>query len=689
MPNFHSIKFKFMTLGVGLLLVALAGRLFIGIPFFRGQIVDLVSEQQTTIAGIVARTVDSSVRARQTQLASWARELPPPIAADPIALMPWLRERERASPLFAQLQLIAPHERRVLAAYPGTGAGSELPAVDDITQQAVASREPVLGRPWRDRHGVDLLALATAVRDRNGQVLAVLAGTARLDSPGFLDALQQTRLGENGGFLLVSPRDHVFVAASEHALALTPTPASGANPLYDRAMAGDHGAGLAATPQGVNELVATAAVPSAGWFVVAHLPTSEALRPVDAFKRFSLRGGLIVLIVVVIAFGLFMSMLLSPLGAASRAISDMACGRCELATVPVRGRDEVSELLRGFNHLVERLREKEQALNLTLTSLDQQASTDALTGAWNRRQFDELSTGELARAQRYGQPLSILLLDLDLFKKINDEYGHGEGDRVLQQVADCIRWTLRKSDSLTRWGGEEFIVLMPQTSLSQAVVLAERVRASIASHRIMEQDTVTASIGVAEFMAPETREQWVARADAAMYRAKRAGRNRIEIDHAPGGVPVLIAPRKADVGQLVWSDHFASGNPSLDAQHRALFDDSNILLDTIRDGAGDDAIARSADTLIRHVLRHFQEEESLLLAVDHPLVSTHVALHKALVHGATEQLQHFRGGQLGSNTLSRFLAHDLVAKHVLNDDHDFFTHLTAPAIASGGNADAR
>ncbi|WP_028535172.1 diguanylate cyclase [Paludibacterium yongneupense] len=686
MPNFHSIKFKFMTLGAGLLLAALAGRLFIGIPFFRDQVVDLVTSQETTIANYVAQGIASGINERRNLLALWARDWPAG-ETDPTVLNAWLRERQQSSAAFAQLRLISPLNHRVLAAWPALTHPLRLGAGTDL-RLAASDRDAVLGPATRGSDGVGVVPLTLALRDRMGTPVALLSGLIRLDTPGFVDTLQHTRLGASGGLLLISPRERRFVAAGDSTLNLAPTPKPGVNPFYDRAMNGFRGSGSTVNPEGVEEIVSLATVPGSDWFVAAHMPRAEALRPVAAFKLFSLKGGLFILIVIVISFAIFMSRLLSPLSAASRAISDMACGKRELEAIPVRGHDEVSELLRGFNHLVARLQEKEQALNRTLESLDQQASTDALTGAWNRRQFDELAESELSRSQRYGQPISILLLDLDLFKKINDDYGHGEGDRVLQQVADCIRWTLRKSDSLTRWGGEEFIVLMPQTSLSQAVVLAERVRASIASHRIMEQDPVTASIGVAEFAPPETRDQWVARADAAMYRAKRAGRNRIEIDHVPGGVPVLTAPRRADVGQLLWSEHFATGNPSLDAQHRALFDDSNILLDAIRNGDSAHDIAERAEHLLHHVLRHFQEEESLLLAVKHPLIETYVALHKALAHGATEQLQRFRGGTLGSHILSRFFAHDLVAKHVLNDDHDFFTYLTAPypSVAADSNA---
>ncbi|HWJ93660.1 MAG TPA: GGDEF domain-containing protein, partial [Telluria sp.] len=227
--------------------------------------------------------------------------------------------------------------------------------------------------------------------------------------------------------------------------------------------------------------------------------------------------------------------LLRPLTASAQAMRAMAEGERQLDVLPVARDDEVGALVRGFNRLVGTLHEKERALMQSMAQLDQLAGTDALTGAWNRRHFHEVLPQELERAARYGHPLSLLMIDLDLFKSINDRFGHIAGDHVLQQVADCVRANLRKVDSLTRWGGEEFIVLLPDTTSDNAVLLAERIRASIAARPVEGAGHITTSIGVAQLGANESWEQWLARADAALYAAKNAGRNRVEADRAPAG----------------------------------------------------------------------------------------------------------------------------------------------------------
>ncbi len=163
----------------------------------------------------------------------------------------------------------------------------------------------------------------------------------------------------------------------------------------------------------------------------------------------------------------------------------------------------------------------------------QEARTDVLTGSSNRRHFEEAALAEWGRCKRYGRDAALLLFDLDHFKRVNDQYGHGIGDRVLRRVAALCRDEIRDIDTLARIGGEEFALLLPETDAAQATVLAERLRQRLADERI---DTgkgaisVTASFGIAPLLNGDAEwRQALRQADAALYRAKAAGRNRIEL----------------------------------------------------------------------------------------------------------------------------------------------------------------
>jgi diguanylate cyclase (GGDEF)-like protein len=160
------------------------------------------------------------------------------------------------------------------------------------------------------------------------------------------------------------------------------------------------------------------------------------------------------------------------------------------------------------------------------------ASTDPLTGAYNRRTFLDLMEKELSRARRFDSPVSLVILDIDHFKRINDNHGHLVGDRVLQRFANVVRAELRKEDVLVRYGGEEFCVLVPDVAGPGAVTLAERIRAAVAREPFVFEGIevpVTTSAGVAARIdeGPESVDRLVNRADEALYIAKRRGRNRV------------------------------------------------------------------------------------------------------------------------------------------------------------------
>lgn len=178
-----------------------------------------------------------------------------------------------------------------------------------------------------------------------------------------------------------------------------------------------------------------------------------------------------------------------------------------------------------------------RALQKLTSRLETQASVDPLTGAYNRRQFDVLADLEFKRTRRHGGAVSLLALDVDHFKQINDEWGHPEGDKVLQTVVRVIRDRLRSTDILARFGGEEFVVLMPHTDLEQALIVAETLRHCIAEAAAHDTNAlpcpVTASFGVATLRPGETHlSDLIRRADMALYAAKRKGRNRVEIEAA-------------------------------------------------------------------------------------------------------------------------------------------------------------
>ncbi|MFO7552269.1 MAG: diguanylate cyclase [Haliea sp.] len=188
-------------------------------------------------------------------------------------------------------------------------------------------------------------------------------------------------------------------------------------------------------------------------------------------------------------------------------------------------------------HLNERLQSEREALARANEHLHELATTDSLTGIMNRYRIEHLVQISLANAKRYGHAFSLILFDIDHFKRVNDTYGHEEGDRILKTLVSSVESCLREGDQLGRWGGEEFLVLVPGTGLDGVVELAERMRARVEATDFGLQDPVTVSLGVAEWFPEDSFKTLLVRADGAMYQAKEGGRNRVVAAKPEPGSP--------------------------------------------------------------------------------------------------------------------------------------------------------
>ncbi len=185
---------------------------------------------------------------------------------------------------------------------------------------------------------------------------------------------------------------------------------------------------------------------------------------------------------------------------------------------------DISELKETQN----RLAEAHAELALKNRSLEKLSVTDALTGLYNRMKIEDLLENAIYFARRYDRLFSLILIDIDFFKVINDTYGHLVGDEVLRRLAELLRNNIRKSDYVGRWGGEEFLIVCTDTELDSCALLAEKLREQIASSDFETAGTVTISLGVAGYRVGEDRVSLIRRVDTALYKAKENGRNRVE-----------------------------------------------------------------------------------------------------------------------------------------------------------------
>lgn len=189
-----------------------------------------------------------------------------------------------------------------------------------------------------------------------------------------------------------------------------------------------------------------------------------------------------------------------------------------------------SNALNELNQAKAQLEQKNRLLEQSNLQLERFATTDALTGLYNRAKLDQLLLEETERCQVAGQPISIALLDIDHFKAINDTWGHPTGDQVLIELAQILTQNMGNRCRAGRWGGEEFMLICPHMTLKQAQALAQSIRTTIANHPFDEISHLTVSIGVATSGANDSIHNLVRRSDSALYRAKKQGRNRVEVE---------------------------------------------------------------------------------------------------------------------------------------------------------------
>ncbi len=205
----------------------------------------------------------------------------------------------------------------------------------------------------------------------------------------------------------------------------------------------------------------------------------------------------------------------------------------------VKKKTELSRLNEDLLKEITIRKQTEAALRLSQEELERLAVTDSLTGLYNRRHFNKLAEDEIRRALRYSRPLSVMIFDIDFFKRVNDTFGHGGGDMVLRMVAETMTEMLRATEISARYGGEEFIVLFPETAASEAGEVAERLRKKIEGTTFQAPNgkiMITASFGVSDCLGKSREKPYesvlselVCCADRAMYCSKNAGRNRVTV----------------------------------------------------------------------------------------------------------------------------------------------------------------
>jgi diguanylate cyclase (GGDEF)-like protein len=521
----QSLIFRITVVTLLIILAAAIIRTLIVRHLFEATVHEYIIIQQQAATRFAAQEIDDQLLKRKNLLLKLADEFPLPLIQRPKILETWLASRHTQTPIFSMGLVFIPSDgQRALADFPSVEGRREVnfSAIDWF----LAARDKghfFIGKPMMGKVAQEaMLHMAVPIKNDTGQVLGVLMGATQLSMYGFLDLIGNGDYGKPSDFSLLSPKDQIVVLDSQRDISLRPVSLAGVSPLYDRAVAGWRGSGSAANSFGIKQWETYVSVPTADWLLVGRVSASHILSAFNQTMAVLTWLNLAAVLITASFVTWLIFVLLKPLKKMTRKVHLMAAGEIPLQKLSVVHEDEVGSLIDSFNALVDQLQETQERLQHL-------AHHDVLTQLPNRRMFIEDLAHSCALALRQSSALALLFIDLDGFKRINDQYGHAVGDLLLKQVADRLNEGVRKSDRVARLGGDEFVVvLMDCKGRENLVALAGKWIARLSKpYSVNGQELrIGASIGIGVF--PDhagDADTLVAKADAAMYEAKRAGAN--------------------------------------------------------------------------------------------------------------------------------------------------------------------
>lgn len=411
------------------------------------------------------------------------------------------------------------------------------PALSPPERIALAHPEPPLVHDFARAGRRPVIATSVAVRSPDGSPHAYLVGFFRTET--LRDALLVDRPDPQTRIALFDDegRSLVFAGLPDEAEPGLPPPSV----VLPGAVA-EYTSGAGRSVVGAVRPLGTL-----GFTLLVEAPYEHVFAPVFAMlRRLLLIDACIVALASLLAYVITAS-IVRPIEALSEGARRIAAGRLDLS-LPETGReDELGLLTRTFNEMVRRIGESQAAIetanrrlrsqneNLQASNevLEQLSITDGLTKLHNHRFFQDHLTREIKRASRTTEPLTMILVDIDDFKRLNDRLGHAAGDELLQRIARALSESVRESDLLARYGGEEFVVLASGTDLAGGTILAEKLRLGVAERPFPLEDavrpvTVTVSVGVAQYRGD--RKKFFQAADRALYRAKADGKDCVRVE---------------------------------------------------------------------------------------------------------------------------------------------------------------
>lgn len=505
-----------LTLAVLSASIAMLDALWASWRVQRAQLIDSTLETNRVYALKVAETTAHFLSSAQQQL-SYSAATIGNSANDESALQRETARLKSQTGFFNAVLIVDPQGMIRAASPPSLRIEGSLIS-SPWSQHALTLNDATISQPFVSMAGNLIISMAQPITDEDGRRVGTLFGAIYLNAPSVLQALMGEHYYRDGSLLYVVDQGrHILYHADPKRVGTRELD----NVAVEAVVGGAAGSNQIVNSEGVRMLAGFAPVKSTGWGIVAQRPLEATLAPLHGLMQqviiFALPAALICLILLwwlskIIAY---------PLWQLARNVDTDDLGTAQMQVRKIKAWYFEARQLQ-----ISVLRSMAQ-LSARIGTLNNDRNTDPLTALLNRRGCDE----QLAKLIAQSRPFAAIMLDLDFFKRVNDTHGHDIGDQVLAELAGRMRKHTRSSDILCRTGGEEFLILSPDSNLSKGGQLAERLREAVAQSGFGLAGSLTISAGVAHwpYSDPDPAEV-LRRADKALYAAKEAGRNRVKLD---------------------------------------------------------------------------------------------------------------------------------------------------------------
>lgn len=495
---------------------------------FKHHLKERVASEQYAYLQITSRDIDNEFRTAQKMMKILSGEITPEIIRSKRQAINSLDGRSSLNMIFDSGLFIFKKDGILTA----TNAKESITGVRFSEQtffhETIKNKKPVTSEPLLLNPKVNkpVIVMTYPVFQKNGELIGVVAGAINLlNNDGFLRTRLNLRIGKSG-YMYMCNSERVYIYHPDTDRIMAKNVKHGIDELFDKAIYEEfEGGGESENLKGVKIYSTFTHIKSTGWILASNYLLDDLYLPINDFRLYFMFFIIVILIGSGLVIYFISSKITHNLEKFSGYIRSMDVNGTTAVPYNVKSGDEVAMLASSFNRLIDQL-------FYARDQLDGISRTDPLTGLYNRRHFDQKAASLFKLSSQQENPVTLLQIDIDKFKNVNDTFGHETGDFALKHIAKILTGAVRTYDMVVRWGGEEFLILMPFIPPDEACSIAERIRKTVEETDVecgVEGLRVTISIGLDCAYSYDNFHQAIENADIALYQAKHKGRNRVEI----------------------------------------------------------------------------------------------------------------------------------------------------------------